>query len=86
MWWEALQATQNHYKRNLEGLKRVSSGHKVEWEDPLVIVFGVDWRRTRDSCMSAQDWMLMFRLSFEKFARNGGCTTHRNKQKKLLQF
>ena len=29
----------------------------MEWEDLLVMVFGVDWRCERDNCGSLQDWM-----------------------------
>ena len=28
-------------------------GHRVEWEDPFVAVFGNDWRSQRNSCEEA---------------------------------
>ena len=55
-----MRALQNPYKRKREGIVHNGMGHRVEWEDVFVEVFGSQWRAKRDTCASILEWMKLF--------------------------
>ena len=65
MWWEGVKG-ESAKRRRTEGCIHASSGHKVAWEDCLVMVFGVDWTDFRDGHKSLEHWM----QNFAYFSKN----------------
>jgi len=55
-----MQALGSERKRRKLGFVHDGCGHRVEWGDAFVTVFGMDWRCKRDQCTKESEWMACF--------------------------
>ena len=55
MWWNSIKDLPHRLRVN-EGCSQRTSGEKPSWEDPFVLVFGLDWRHRLRSCQSESEW------------------------------
>merc|ERR1712232_456386 len=52
IWWEGLKTIPASRRRE-EGLVFTRTGPQSFWEDPLVAIWGLEWRSKRDGCGQA---------------------------------
>ena len=56
MWWEVVKQEPS-YVRKRDECMHWTKGHHTEWEDVLVLAYGLAWRTFRDNFHTLNDWM-----------------------------
>ena len=56
IWWEAIKDIRVA-KRGHADCKHATKGPHTEWEDVIVLVYGLEWRSLRDNCGTLHEWL-----------------------------
>ena len=53
-WWDTVKH-ESVWLRGLFDFKHATKGAHAEWEDVIVVAYGLQWREIQDNCKSMED-------------------------------